>query len=511
MSVTALHPQYEQYKPTWIKMWDCYRGEDRIKECGQKYLPATSGMIADGMNGPGSGQYGDPGYEAYRAYLMRSVYHEYVTEAVEGFLGLMHKKSAVIQLPPELEPLRNNATVAGEPLLALLRSMNIEQLVTGRVGILADLPANSALGTLPYIALYGAGHIINWDDGTENNSRSNFNLVVLDETCVMRSNIFEWEERERYRVLYLGDGQAGVTTGTYHQRVLQEGDDFFSAAEVTPSFRGNELTTIPFVIANTKDIVAACDRPPLLGLANASLAVYRGEADYRQNLFMQGQDTLVIKGDLTPNSMDDNIRTGAGTYIKLDQAGDAKYIGVNSQGLSEQRLALQNDSKAAESRSAMLASPTSSQVESGDALEIRLAAQTATLQQIAQTAGYALEKLLKIIAVWVGADPNLVSVTPYTDFADLGMQGQDANYWMTAKRAGAPLSLQSIHARFVDRGLTNMDFETEMAAIKQEQQKYDFLIPAPAPTPTPQPTQQQNPNADPNLDKKPSNAPDSKT
>ena len=511
MPVNLEHPEYTLEKPKWDKMWDTYKGSDHIKSKGAIYLAPTQSMILDGCMRDAN----SPGALAYNAYLQRAVYPDYVKDGVESYLGLMHQKDAVIQLPPAMEYLRENATVDGEPLQALLRRMNEEQLVTGRVGLLADLPAQPSVTTPgPYIALYGARSIINWDTSADLDQQRNLTLVVLDESKLIRQNVFEWVPQQRYRVLMLGIPQQsddGInptqSTGVYQQGLFKDNGEFeYDESQMSvPSYMGRSLNIIPFAIANTKDILCDIDNPPLMRLAEASLVIYRGEADYRQGLFQQSQDTLVIKGDITTNDDQDRVRTGAGAFIRLGTEGDAKYIGVNSQGLSEQRLSIAADRKAAESRSGALASPTSSQVESGQALEIRLAAQTATLQQVANTGAFALQKVLRSIAQWMNLDPNTVTVTANTDFADLGMLGQDANFWMTAKAQGAPISLESIHARYVQRGLTTLDFETEMSQIKAEQQKYDFLkppAPTPAPTPTPTPTQpdQQDPAKD---DKKP--------
>ncbi|MBD4208505.1 hypothetical protein GUH47_21445, partial [Xanthomonas citri pv. citri] len=50
---------------------------------------------------------------------------------------------------------------------------------------------------------------------------------------------------------------------------------------IEPTIRGKTLNRIPFVFINSKDIVARPDDPPLLGLVNLALAIYRGDADYR--------------------------------------------------------------------------------------------------------------------------------------------------------------------------------------------------------------------------------------
>jgi hypothetical protein len=208
-------------------------------------------------------------------------------------------------------------------------------------------------------------------------------------------------------------------------------------------------------------------------------AMYRGEADYRQNLFMQGQDTLITIGgvmhrDATqPNAP---LRTGAGSRIDMEAGGDAKYIGVNSAGLPEQRTAISNDRQRAEVRSGQLVKVGIGDKESGEALKTRLAAQTATLRQIALTGGAALEAQLKYAAIWMGEDPNAVKIEVNEEFSSTLVTGQDAFQLMQAKDLGLPISYESIHAYMVDRGITKKNYEDEFKAIQAERAKVSILM-----------------------------------
>lgn len=472
MGLEAVHPKYSEYKDDWTTMRHLYKGERAVKAEGETYLPATKGMKLDGM---GKGQ---SGREAYEAYLMRAAYPDYVKEGVEAYVGLMYQKPPTIELPAAMEPLRERATAHGEPLELLLRRINEEQLVTGRVGLLLDLPANpDPSNPTPYIALYIAEAIRNWDDGEAEIGDSALNLVVLDESGYIRNNDFGWEVLTKYRVLQLGEleenegqGEAVYSAGVFTS-AGGSNPQFDPTLMNPPQLRGTTLSKVPFVFVNTKDIVSTPDEPPLLGLGRLTLSVYRSEADYRQNLFMQGQDTLVIVGGIRKADAaeeDSPLRTGAGSSIEVEQGGDAKYIGVNSQGLSEQRQALDSDRRRAETRSGQLINSNNGNAESGEALQTRIGAQTATLNQIAETGASALEKLLRICAEWMGANPDEVKVTPNLEFAQFDMSGRDLVDFMTASAMGAPLSKQSIHAMLVERGITKLDYETELDIMEEE-------------------------------------------
>jgi hypothetical protein len=204
-----------------------------------------------------------------------------------------------------------------------------------------------------------------------------------------------------------------------------------------------------------------------MGLSNLTLAIDRGEADYRQTLFMQGQDTLVIIGAVIQDD-DDETRVGTGAKIEVPLGGDAKYIGVSADGLSEQRQSLEADKEQAAERGARLLDFGDTARQSGDALRIRVAARTTTLRTLAINGADGLQRSLRQMAEWVGADPQEVVVKPNLDFTDDAFTGQDVLEFMQAKAMGAPLSLKTIHSNFKKKDLTTNTFDEEMDEIESE-------------------------------------------
>jgi hypothetical protein len=484
MALNSTHPQYDQNIEDWMLMRHAYAGERVVKAEGLKYLPPTPGMMLDGMD------HGKPGFVAYEAYKMRAVFHDYVQEAVQSYIGLLHQKDATFELPAAMTPLLDRATNQGESMLALLRRINEQQLVTGRMGLLADLPESpDPTNPLPYITTYVGEAIINWDDSNDQVDRNNLNLVVMNESSFERQDDFVWKMEEKYRVLMLArpavpveegaspaEGDPPFVEGDYLAGVFYVKDGVESVNQAlmkTPMIRGKKLQEIPFFFVNSKDITTQPDQPPLLGLARLCMTMYRSEADYRQTLYLQGQDTLVVVGGLKGSTGDEPIRVGAGARIDVEINGDAKYIGTNPVGIPEQRAAIENDHSRAMKKAMVLASSSSKngggeQRASGEALRIRMAAQTATLMSIALSAGIALENLLKAIARWMGQDENAVKVHPNLQFADFSVDAKEYVDLMTARTMGAPISLQSIHALMVERGITKLSFEEEQGLISEE-------------------------------------------
>ena len=469
MSIDDRHPEFIARIGEWIQCHDCYLGEKAVKSKRIDYLPPTESMLQDGMTTPQA-----PGWKDYEAYLTRAFFHDHFRDAVKAMIGIMHMKPAIIKLPAKLAPMVDKATIQGESLQMLLRRINEQQLVTGRCGLLVDAPTGvDADKALPYIAFYNAERIINWDAGRLDEGRNELELVVLDETGFQREG-FTWVSERKHRIL-----TRGIPDSLESGWVRPDNADSFAVCVkvndmsmpipsdfIIPSIAGRELQEIPFILIGSQDLVPEPNVPPLLGLSNLALAIYRQEADYRQTLFMQGQNTLVIIGPASDQEAD--LRVGAKGLIWLRTGSEAKYIGVSASGLGEMRQSLKNDQDQAAAFGVNFMDIGGAHGESGEALRVRVAARATTISQIAQCAGQGLERALRLCAEWAGEDPDEVSVQVTTDFADQNVAGAALLAFMQAKQLGLPLSLKSIHRMMQANDMTELDFEDENLQIEEE-------------------------------------------
>ena len=194
---------------------------------------------------------------------------------------------------------------------------------------------------------------------------------------------------------------------------------------------------------------------------------YLFQTDYRQSLFMQGQDTLVIRGETTTEG--EEKRVGAGAVINTSEQGGAEYVGVTSDGLKEQREALQNDYSRSSGMRGKLMDKT--QRESGEALTVRVGSSTASLNQIVLTSAEALETTLKQAGKWHGlSDEQIdeISVVPNTDFIKELLDGKRFLELQQAKNLGFPISEESLHQLAVKNEITSKTFDEEKEAIESE-------------------------------------------
>jgi len=470
MPVDSKHPDYEDHALEWEVMRDCARGETAVKARSQKFRVYPQAVAETRTVQNSDDPYGevdgsrqavvvvgavarpyyvseylpmpdgfrfqdDKGYYLYSQYLNRAQFPDILTPTIGGMVGLIHRKEAVIKVPKALEAIFERATPDGMSLEAFHKRVTRELLTTGRFSILPDFPSDGS-SDVPYLAGYVAEALINWDEeGT---------MFVLDESSKERKpgDEFEWEDVTRHRVLRLR-GE------TYTQQVY-DGDS--PQAAVTPSVRGGTgLDFIPIVTVTATDIKTCPETPPLMGVARASLALFRLDADYRHQLYNTGQETLIISGaDGTPDAV------GAGVVINLPLGATAAYVGPKGVGISAHRLAISDERGNAVVAGAKMFDETKAGVESGEALRIRFAAQGATLVSVALSSAQGIERALKNAAVMVGANPDEVVVTPNLDFVDAALTGKEASELVKMWQADA-MSYETLYENLQRGGIASIE------------------------------------------------------
>lgn len=478
MTIDEKHPLFAAAQPDWQLMADVYAGERAVKDRGEEYLPVTPGMLADGYRS------GDADAVArYQAYRLRAQFPEYTREAISGLLGVIHRKKPTIEVPDALQPMVDRATVWGESLELLWQRVTVAQLLEGRYGLAVDVPAGvSGAGVVPYIATYSATTIPNWDTSVGGEGRERAVLIVLNESGPRRAGL-RWDDEERYRILALAGvarqlGAAGIDDIGESEYVVGEllasgeggSKEITGATWVAPSIASKRLERIPFSFVNPMDTTAAPDLPPLLWLARLCLAIYRADADHRQALFAQSQDTLVIRGRDPKKGGD--VRVGAGAVIETPYNGGAEFIGPQSQGLAEQRSALENDHARASRYAVQLLDTGGDAAESGEALRVRVSARTATLAGMQRVAAAAIRDCLVNAGRWKGISEQMLDaivVEPNLDFSDATVEAAALSALMDAKVKGAPISMRSVHAFMAKHEFTNLTYEEEQELIAEEE------------------------------------------
>ena len=438
MAVDSKHPDYVDRLYEWAQMRHTARGEQAVKAEGTIYLPMPSGFTTQP----------DRGVAMYRAYQLRAQFPDILAPTLRGMVGVIHRTEAQIEMPDAMLGIWERATKDGLPLEALHRRITGELLLMGRFSLLVD--ADSKGSDLPFFAGYTAEALINWSDERD--------LFVLDESGPVRDG-FEWRDERRHRVLRLENGR-------YVAELYEDGEK--AADPVQPTMRGGgAMDRIPFVVIGSRDLSVKPDEPPLIGVARSSLAMYRLDADYRHQLYMSGQETLVVINGDAPSAV------GAGVVMVLKGEDsvrpDAKYVGPAGTGIAAHRVAIQDEREAAVAAGARVFDSVQKAAESGEALRLRYAAQTATLTSIAQASAQGLEKALRHAAVMIGQDPEAVIVKPNLDFIDATMTAAEAEQLVRVWQSGA-ISYETLYENLQRGEIASPErsFQDERDLIEQE-------------------------------------------
>ena len=311
--------------------------------------------------------------------------------------------------------------------------------------MLTDAPEE---GGNVYLAGYSAANILNWDT----------DFFVLDESGPVR-NGFAWEEVDQHRVL-------SIEEGVYTQVIYRDGSETPLQASI---LGGGSLDRVPFVVAGATDLGLAVETPPLIGVARAAVDIYQLSADWRHQLYMSGQETLVAINGEAPSAV------GAGVVHQMmgaseEAAPDLKYVGPACIGIDKHLEAMKDYREVAVQAGARLFEQSNQADESGEARKMRFRSETATLTTIAQSSCACLERALRNAALMMGLNENDVVVTPPADLMDSTLTPAEAGSLMNLYLRGV-LSYQTLYERLQRGGIADPDrtFEEEFSQVEDQE------------------------------------------
>lgn len=435
MTVSSKHPELTAQRiADWQLCVDAYEGEGNMKARGVTYLPMPSGYTT----------HADGGQAAYDAYRKRAQFPDVLATSVGAMIGIIHGEQIPVELPSNMEYLRENIDGNYTTLEDFHKNITRALLYMGRYGVLADAPEG---GGDPFLAGYRGDTIINWDR----------DFFVLDESGMVRDG-FEWKPVEKYRVLSLQDGR-------YVAQVHTDGGE----VDVTPTkLGGGMLDFVPFAVASAKDMGADVEAPPMIGIARAALAMYQLSADYRLQLYMSGQETLVAINGEAPQAV------GAGVVHAMQGSDgvtpDLKYVSPTCAGIEKHLEAIQDNREVAIQAGARLFEQSNQSQESGKARQMRFRSETANLQTVAQASCSLLEASLRNIAGLLGQSDAVadgITVTAPKDLMDATLSPQDAVALFSLVESGG-LSHETFYERAQAGGIANpeRDFDAEYRLIE---------------------------------------------
>lgn len=439
MPVNTLHPDVKEYLPIWEQIGDFFDGEIAVKKAGTKYLPSLSGQTN----------------VKYEAYKKRAIFYSAISRTCYALVGAVYRKPPAILLPEKLEYLRKDATGTGVSLVELAISLSIELMKNGRAGVLVDRPEE---GGLPYITLYDADDILNWDKTPGNE------FVVLEEETLVRSpkDRFAVEEQEGYRELTF-DAAGNYIVNIWMAK--ERSSEYEIVSTIQPTKNGKPIQYMPFCVVSPTGLDFDIDKPPVLDMVHVLEKHYQLSADYADALHAICVPTPYITG-LTPDDSFE-LKLGTSSVIILPEANSKiGYLEFTGQGIKsvEDGLVKLEGMLGALGARMVEATGAKTLIETAEGARTREAVATAILGSIIASVEAALEKCLVWAADWENVETSGIKIKLNRELVSSTLDANMVSALLNAVNAGK-LSFESFYAALEEAGMTdagvNADAEKE--------------------------------------------------
>lgn len=393
-SVDYVRDEIKKLLPRWEKVEDCVSGQETIKAKHTKYLPM-----------PNASDKSDQNRERYNAYLERALFYNVTGYTLAGLLGQIFKSDPVVEMPAQMEVLKNDADGAGVGLNQQTQAALEKVLKFARAGLLVDYPKTAAPTTVadqqaakirPRLILWDPKDVINWRTVTVG-GQVLLSLVVIAEKYVVSDDGFKEETETQFRVLKLEGG-------IYKVEIWQRDADKTNAFTVVDSFfptqaNGTPWAFIPFTfIGDKSNDPTPSKSTPLYDLAEINISHYRNSADHEESCFMAGQPTPWVSGvtkDWVATVWKGKLMLGSRAVIPLPEKGAAGLLQAEANTMVSEAMKEKQDMMKA--LGAKLITPGETTQTATEA-NINNTSQTCILAQCANNVSEAYTKALE----WAG-------------------------------------------------------------------------------------------------------------
>jgi Domain of unknown function (DUF4055) len=475
MGIEALHPQYAARLHQWQRCQDCFDGTDAVK-ARKDYIPKLSGQTELEYNG----------------YLTRALFYGAMARTVQGLVGALVRLAPALKASDTLKKLEDSLTIDGLPLNEVVKAVASQVLVTNRCGLLVDRGQNP--NDRPYIALYNAMSITNWDDDGD--------WIVLKESYYKAdpADKYTLKEETRYRELVLLEG-VDSESGVYQQNIWEKvpdasgkpGTEYVITSTIAPTMRGQPLTEIPWTWVTDRGQIDTVEKPPLLDMVDVNLSHFRNSADLEHGMHFTALPTPWVSGapPAAPGQAQPELRIGSATaWLLPDPQSRAGYLEFAGAGLGSIREAMAEKVQTMATLGAQLIAAQRNLIETAETARIHQSGEVSHLTSIAVSVENGIEAALQRMADWEN-DTATVELRINRDFIDTRLQAGDLVALLQTWQAGG-ISLDSFLWNLKEGELLAPD-----TSIEDEKAKIDLQKGAPAAIPLPGARANVSPQLDP--------------
>ena len=398
MGIESTHPLYDETKDKWTRVRDSFLGTDSVKQKGKEYLPMLGSQTKD----------------EYDAYKLRAVYVNAIKTTVQGLVGAVMRIDPVIDAPDRVMELAEDITGTGVSLNDFISNMLSEQLLMGRQGVLVDRTTDRA-----YLSGFTTEQITNWLE----------NDIILKETYLAedKNDPYQLSYQVQYRELLIDED------GNFVVRIWRDNNGWEIWNEIYPTKVGQSLDEIPFIAISGNELNLEPTNPPLLGLVDTSLSMYRTSADLEHGRHFTALPTPYVTGI----DADSDLKIGSGSaWILPDSSSKAGYLEFSGQGLQALEKAVEEKRSIMAGLGAQLLQTQKAGVESADSIRLRQNAEASVLVGAVLSVQEGIAKALSVLAEWEGVSGDIV-VELNTDFVDSHIEAGDLQALMHAWQSGA--------------------------------------------------------------------------
>ena len=237
-----------------------------------------------------------------KQYKERAVLYTVAGHTLQGLVGLLFSKPPVVELPSQLEYMKENVDGSGISIYQQAQDSSSNVIKKGRSGLFtsypktngetskADMENGSIVATINKIE---AEQIINW--ATETIGAKTFlSLVVIQESVEVVED-YELKQVDQLRELALIDGV--FTVREWRKKDGKESNEWIIFDESIPTdSKGSTWNEIPFTFIGSLANTSIIDDAPIYPLVKINVAHYRNSADYEDSVWYVGQAQSWMSG-----------------------------------------------------------------------------------------------------------------------------------------------------------------------------------------------------------------------
>jgi len=419
-------PQYESLQTVWSKARAILNGQNSAKAFDNTLDVYTYKNLLI----PFSPKMDHAQYTFYKAEAeLPGLVGQYAKVLVGGLL----RKPPQFELPKSVpeeasEWLRNNFSAEGNSLIAFLDECLWEELQTSRCWALVEYPEVSIEATnmmtkeqrdalSPYAVMVKAENVINWRKGKVATS----NAMVLTKFTIrgyreeytvdnphhptLIDTVVDYALDEtghlivqRYKRPSDTD-QINVVNGQIqHNFQVQQNTNWEAdGLPVLPMMHGKRM---PFIPAWPLNGSIDAYEPVLQPLIDREVGLYNKISRRNHLLYGAATYTPYIASDMSDEQFDEAVGAGLGSWLHLQKGDTCGALDTPTAALADMEKAIAATIEEMARMGIRMLSPEGSSAESGTALEIRNAAQTAQLGLLNTKVSKTIQSMLKVMIKW---------------------------------------------------------------------------------------------------------------